>query len=274
MAKIAKNEVVAGKRQIDVEIWKSGALVPANAGVDFMAEGLVFVPNAASLPNYKLATGTLVQKRRFLEVDDDVVESADTGADTLTLTAHKYQTGDGPLFADEAIGGVSSPPSPGFYAIKVDDNTIAVAETIADAFNDVRRALTGTETGATISDNAAITTRAIPSIFTYTFTQAETNVDLDELSVLIDGEGYHRVENGGGYATAELDLGAADMWSVVSSEGLTNQEKLNLAARFATAPFDKTDNDYQWRKIDDSGDSHSFTVTPAGRSNVDITDPD
>src|SRR5574338_442826 len=214
-AEIQKNEVVAGKRQIDVEVWKDGALVPGNAGTDFIGSGLVYVPDPANLPNYKLATGTFVQKRRPLVVADDVVESVDTGADTLTLTAHAYETGDGPFFADETIGGVSYPGPIGVYTIKVDANTIAVATSIADAFNDVRIALSGTEGGATITSDISLR-RAIPSWFTYTFTQAETNVSLSELSVLVDGPNYARLNNGGGYATAALVSSAADMWSVMS----------------------------------------------------------
>lgn len=265
-AVIQKNETVSTLRQIDIgPIFKTDGLTIAPVETDFVALGNLYVTNPSDPQHLKLGTGTCVNKRRPVVIADDVVESVDTGADTLELTAHNYKNLDGPLTAPGIDAGNQ------FWVIRVDDNNIAVASSLANAIAGTREPLAGTETGTTISDSAS-TTRGIPGEFVYTFTQAETNVSVTELWVVIDGGDYER-PYGGGKATANLGSGG-DGWSTISSEGLTNQQKLNIAARNAAAPFSKTDNDFVWRKLDDSGDSHSATVTSAGRSDVDIIDPD
>lgn len=273
-AQIQKNEITASERQLDLIVYTDGAMTLADRGIDFIALGILYISDGidpTNVPHYRLGIGTCVNKRKPLVVADDVVESTDTGANNVTLTAHGYETGDGPFTADETMGTIVSGGL--FWTIKDDADKIGIASSLANAYSNTRETLSGTETGATISDRAN-TQRGIDGLFAYTFTQAETNVNLSELSVLIDGTGYARANNGGAYATAALVSAASDLWSIVSGDGLTNQQKLNLAARNAAAPFSKTGNDFVWRKLDDSDDSHSATVTAAGRSDVDIIDPD
>lgn len=270
-AQIQKNELVASERQIDLIVYNDGALTLADRSVNFVALGILYVPDGSNAPHYKLGTGTCVNKRKPLVVADDVVEAVDTGADTLTLTGHAYETGDGPFDADSNLATTTGGNA--FWVIKVDDDKIAIANTLDDAYSDTREALSGTETGSTISDRAN-TQRGIDGFFTYTFTQAETNVDLNELSVFIDGTGYARANNGGAYATAALGSNVSDTWSVVAADGVTNQEMLNIIYRTAFAKFTKSGNDFTYRKGDDSGDSHSGTVVAGGRTAATLIDPD
>lgn len=267
-AEIQKNEVVAGKRQIDLIVSADG-YGPAPRETDFMALGILFVPDPANIPHYKLGTGTCVNKRRPLVVADDVVESVDTGADNITLTGHSYELGDGPFTSDEVMGTVAIGDP--FYIIIDDANKVAIAATLADAYAGTRVALAGTETGATISDSAA-TERGLDGKFTYTFTQTETNVSLDELSVLIEGAGFANAQGGGAYSTAAL-INTASALEQVAEGGFTYAELIILMARELLAKFSKVGNDYVIRDIPDSKDSHTATVTPSGKTASSINTP-
>lgn len=267
-AVIQKNETVSTLRQIDIGPIYANDFVLAGVEVDFVALGILYVTDPSDPQHLKLGTGTCVNKRKPVTLADDVVESVDTGADTLTLTGHSYLTGDGPLTAPGIDAGNQ------FWIIKVDANTIAVAASLADAYAGTKEALAGTETGTTISYSSA-TKRGIPGEFVYTFTQAETNVSVTELWVIVEGTGYARASNGGGKATANLGTGT-NGFDITSSEGLTNQEKLNLAVRTLVALFTRTTvgatESYVVRKLDDSGDSHSADVTPDGKVAITIID--
>lgn len=273
-AEIQKNEVVAAKRQIDLEVSANG-YGPAPRETDFIALGILFVPDASNVPHYKLGTGTCVNKRYPRVFSDDVVESVDTGADSLTLTGHGYEIGDGPFVADEDMGTVLTGSQ--FWIIVDDADTIGIAETLADAYAGTRVALAGTEAGATISDidsaGVQLTQRGLDGKFTYTFTQTETNVSLDELTVLIEGTGFANAQGGGAYSTAAL-VNSGSVFDLVSGDGLTNQQKLNLAARFAGAKFTKVGNVYTWRDLADSKDSHTMTVEAGGRTVFTVIDLD
>src|SRR5690606_35232144 len=130
---------------------------PAWRGLDFSALGYVFICGASS-PDFVSALGTVTNQRRAFQPADDTVESVDTGNNTLELTGHAYETGDGPFVADAALGSVLTGTE--FWIIVDDANNIAIAETLADAYADVRVALSGSETGATISKKTT-TTRGI-----------------------------------------------------------------------------------------------------------------
>lgn len=257
-AEIIKNSVVDAERQVDLIVSADG-YGPAPVETNFIALGILFVPDPANLPHYKLGTGTCVNKRIPVTIADDVVESVDTGADTLTLTAHNYKNLDGPLTAPGIDAGNQ------FWVIWIDANTIAVASSLADAIAGTREPLAGTETGTTISDSAS-TMRGLPGKFTYTFTQTETNNSLTEISVLIEGSGFTLEQGGGAYSSANKGAGLADIWSVTTTDGLTNQQKLTLAACFAGAKFTKVGSVYTWRKLDDSGDAFTMTVVAGGRT--------
>lgn len=272
-AVIKKNQATASLRQVDLIVNANG-YGPAPVETDFVALGILFVSDGSNVPHYKLGTGTCVNKRIPLTIADDVVESVDTGADTLTLTAHLYKNLDGPLFSDEAMGSIAIGDP--FWVIRVDDNTIAVAGTFEDAQAGTHEPLTGTETGATIRDDSATpstTERGLPGKFTYTFTQAETSVDLPELSVLIEGDGFANAEGGGGYSTANMNPAIVG-FETTAADGVTNQEMLNVIYRTAFANFTKSGNHYVYEKGDGSGDSHEADVTAGGRSGANLIDPD
>ncbi len=92
-----------------------------------------------------------------LVLADDVVESVDASANTLTLTAHAYLTGDGPIQATTTgtlPGGLAL--ATGYYAIKTSANAIKLASTLANALAGVAIDLTGAGTGThTLVDTAA-----------------------------------------------------------------------------------------------------------------------
>lgn len=69
-----------------------------------------------------------------LVIPDDVVESVDVGADTLTLTAHGLLSGDGPIrmTSDGTLpGGLGSGVD--YWIIRFDANKIKLATTLANA---------------------------------------------------------------------------------------------------------------------------------------------
>jgi hypothetical protein len=271
----AKNEVAAIKRRADmiIQYWDGSGHIMAPPGTDFVAAGAVFISGVES-PDFALALGTLTNKRRPLVIADDVVESVDTGADTLTLTAHSYQTGDGPLDSDEVMGPVAIGDD--IWIGKIDANTIAVYTTLADAYADTNRvALAGTETGATISDNAT-TERGMWGHFTYQATQAETNHDAPETAILIDGEvdglDFRRMNGGGAYTTVGMETSSDDFGAVELENGLTRDDAMRIVLRTLAAKFSKSGNVWQYRDMADSKDSHHGTVTSAGRIDAGIDD--
>jgi hypothetical protein len=263
----AKNEVTAVKRRCDLIVMKSdGTLAPR--GTDFMSLGYVYISGVES-PDFALAVGTMTNKRRPLVVSDDVTEGVDTGADTVTLTGHGYETGDGPFVSDEGgptvIGG-------NLWIIVDDANTIAFASSLANAYSDTRIGLAGTETGVTISDTAD-TQRGIDGHFTYEATQAETNHDAPETVVIVDGTNYERSTGWGAFTTVTMISSSTDFGSEVIENGLTRDDLLRLCARSLVANFTKTGNDYVIRDLADSKDSHESTVAPAGKTGSNIIDP-
>ena len=69
-----------------------------------------------------------------LTLADDVVESVDTGADTLTLTGHAYVTGDGPVqltTTDTLPAGLGL--STDYWIVVSDADTIQLAAAFADS---------------------------------------------------------------------------------------------------------------------------------------------
>jgi hypothetical protein len=95
----------------------------------------------------------LRRERNALTLADDVVEAVDTGADTLTLTAHLYETGDGPVqvtTTDTLPGGLELETD--YWLIVDDEDTVRLAARFLDAVADtpvpvdITSAGTGTHT--------------------------------------------------------------------------------------------------------------------------------
>lgn len=259
-----KNQVTASLRRCLLLILDtSNARAPR--GTDFT--GYVYITRDGT--KSVAATGTLTNHRRDLEVDDDVVESVDAGADTLTLTAHSYETGDGPFVADEAFGALAAGEQ--FWIIDDGANLIGIAESADDAYAGTRVALAGTETGATISDIPGTTERGIDGEFIYTATQAETNYSVAEMLVSIFGHASYY-----GQTTVNMSTADSSGWSTVTTDGLTRDQHLTAASRTAGAPFTRDPNTglIVYRDYNDTKDSHEGTITSTGRSGVTVHDLD
>lgn len=210
-AVIAKNELTASKRRCDLIVYAdAGGL--ADRGTDFMALGILYVCGATS-PAYATGLGTCTNKRRPLAFTPFTF-TADSTTDKLTKTTHGLETGDGAVSVSNAGGGLPAPLTAGtiYYVIKFDANTFYLATSLANAYAgthiDITTNGTGTQTltaGASGPPTTACT-RGLDGYFTYEFTQAETNVDVSELSVLIEGAfaGFSRANGGGTYTTVNM----------------------------------------------------------------------
>lgn len=258
-AVVNKNEAIAQARSVEINVFASdGTLAPPETDLT----GFVFI----SQSTYKLipATGSTINKRHTLVIADDVIESVDTGADEVTLTAHGYRHLDGPIISDETIGSIAIGND--VFIIYVDENTVAFASSLDNAASGVREALTGTETGATLSDYAE-TERAIPGKWQHTFTQAETNVNACELNVQIIG---HPTYEGG--ASVNLERGGASLLDQELEDGHTVGDAMRAQFRGEIAPYELDGNEHIIMSIDGTKESHRATVTDSGRSGTVITD--
>jgi hypothetical protein len=255
-----KNQPTASLRRCDLLPAHNDDGTAAPRGTDFT--GFVYVSQDGN--DYALGTGTITNCRRALVVADDTVESVDTGADTMTLTAHGYETGDGPFIADEAVGGLGVATD--FWIISVDANTIQIAASLADAYAGAYLSMVGTEAAAIISDKAT-TQRGLDGKFRYTASQAETNYDTAEIAVVIAGHATYSA-----YTTVDMATESASVWSTVIENGLTAEDLLRICARFAGANFSVVGTLYTYRDLADTKDSHHGTITASGRSSAAVDD--
>jgi len=112
--------------------------------------GLVAALNAVVGKNFTAAFAALV-------VADDDVEAVDTGDDELTLTAHGLLTGDGPVqftTTDTLPAGLSLATD--YWVIRVDNDTIQVASSLANAIAGTLVDITDVGTGThTLADTAS-----------------------------------------------------------------------------------------------------------------------
>jgi hypothetical protein len=272
-ARWQRNEASATKRRCGLIVQKAdGTMLPRSAeySVSFLAMTYVCGVNS---PDFDQATGTLTNQRRRLQLGSDTIESVDTGADTVAMTAHEYETGDGPFDSNETTGAVAAGDD--IWIIAVDANTIAFADSLEDAYDDSRIALTGTETGAVITVNSS-TKRGVDGHFIYEATQAETLHYAPETIVLVDGEfdgdDYLRASGGGAYTTVEMADEGDSIGSVVIEAGFTRDDVWRLIFRTLIAKYSKTGNDFVFRDYLDTKDSHHGTVTASGRVTAVVDD--
>lgn len=97
------------------------------------------------------------QVEQVLAVADDDVETVTAGADTLTLTGHGYQTGDGPVrFTTTGTLPAGLELATDYWLEVIDVDTVRVAATFPDAMNgdpiDITDAGSGTHTISTTAD--------------------------------------------------------------------------------------------------------------------------
>lgn len=267
-ARWQKNEVTATKRRCDLLVQKSdGTLAPR--GTDFITLGYVYISGVGS-PNYTLAVGTMTNKRKPLIVADDTFTAAVD--DTCTAVAHGLETGDGPVRLTTTTtlpAGLALATD--YWIIRITADTFKLATSLANAYAGTAVDITGTGTGThTLSDTAS-TQRGLDGHFTYEATQAETNHDAPESSVIIDGANYERSSGWGAYTTVEMGSETA-IFDQIAEGAHSYGDLVRGIARTLLAKFSKTGNDYVFRDLADSKNSHTGTVTASGKTAAGITD--
>lgn len=275
-AKWSKNQTDASKRKCLLLITDDAGM-PASPGLDFITAGAVFVVGA-NTPDADLASGTVVNVRRPLAMSDDTVESVDAGADTLTLTAHGLQTGDGPVRVSTS-GSLPTGLSGGtdYYVIKVDADTIKLSTTLAGSYAGTVNGISSTGSGTHTLDLTGVgTERGVWGWYVYTASQAETNHDFTEMAVLVDGtvgaESFLRMNGGGSLTTITMEAAAADIWGTVIEGAYTAEDLLRGIARTHMANFSDAGSVRTFRDLADSKDSHHGTITGSGRTGATIDD--
>jgi hypothetical protein len=268
-AVIQRNEVEDRLRQLDLgPIYKSdGTLAPVDT--DFVALGILWVTDPDDPEHLKAAGGSCVNKRRSFALNV-TVESTDTGTNTLEATAHGLLSGDGFAFPSATGGGVDNATP--YWIIYIDDDHFQVAESLEDAYAETEVDITADLTGVSFVGTAPTCKRGMPGRFVYTFLQPETDVGVTELWAIVDGGDYALVNNGGGSATALL-MPSFDGFEALGENGHTYGDLLRLVVRTLVAEFTKTGDDYLFRDLADSKDSHSGTVAGGGRTASTIIDP-
>lgn len=188
-ANFNQNETLASKRRADLIIYQDDGVTLAPRGTDFT--GFIYV--AASSPDFDAAAGTLTNKRRPLTFSDLTISSVDTGADNVTSVAHGLETGDGVSRLTNSGGAVPAglATATDYYIIKDDVDKVGFATTLANAYANTRINITGSGSGTNkIVKVTNFTQRGLDGFFQYQATQAETNVDGSEFSILVEMSGY------------------------------------------------------------------------------------
>lgn len=275
----AKNEVTAAKRRCDLLVRylaADGMLTPAPPSTDFIAAGAVFISGTAS-PKYALALGTMTNKRRPLVVAD-LTFTAASGTDLLTATAHGLETGDGPIRVSNSGGALPTglAAATDYWVIKVSADTFKLATSLTNAYAGTAIDITADGSGTQTLSDTASTERGIWGEFVYEATQAETNHDAPETAVIVDGTvsslDFRRMNTAGAYTTVTMISSASDWGSVELENGITRDDAMRIKLRTLAAKFSKTGNDYVYRDMADTKDSHHGTVTGAGRIDAAIDD--
>lgn len=273
-AVIQRNEVEDRLRQMDIgPIYnEAGQLAPVET--DFVALGILWVTDPSDPEHLRAGTGTCVNKRMSYPVNV-TVESTDQGANTVEVTAHGLVTGIGPVFPDATGGGVDSADPEGYWIIFVDDDNFALAESLEDAYAavPVKLDITADLTGVSFIGTAPTCKKGMPGRFVYTFTQPETDVAVTELWVVIEGVTDYRLSMQAGGGGTALLMPAFEGFESDGENGNTMGDLLRLVARTLVAKFTKTGNDYLFRDLADTKDSHSGTVVAGGRTASTVIDP-
>jgi hypothetical protein len=271
-----KNEPTAVKRRCDLRIFLSDGVTRAPRGTDFMALGGVYISGVAS-PHYRAALGTMTNKRRELVVADDVVESVDATANTLTLTAHGLETGDGPVQFTNSGGALPAGISAATNYWIINPNTggtggnlIKLATSLANAYAGTAVDITGAGTGTHTLVDTVDTARGLDGFFTYEATQPETNHDAPETSVLLE---YPAGGFAQSYTTVNMASAGENVWDAVMEGGHTYGDGMRAQFRGEVAPYtEEPDGTQIIMSVDGTKESHRGTVTSSGRSGMVIND--
>lgn len=187
MANFQKNETIAAKRRCDLIVYLLDGVTYAPRGTSFA--GLIYV--SQSISQYVAAGGTLTNKRRpFTFADITISAFTANPTNTATAAAHGLQTGDGPVRLT-TTGALPTGLATGtdYWIIKVDANTVAFAASLALAYAGTKVVFTTTGSGTnkiTVTGAGSAVQRGLDGLFTYEATQAETNTDASEFTVIIE----------------------------------------------------------------------------------------
>ena len=197
------NDVVDTRRRCDLRPYSrvDGSRAPRQT--DF--NGYIYI--SLSSADYIKALGTITNKRRILEIDDDVVEATDLVANTLHLTAHGYELGDGPIHSDTTAGNLVADTD--YWIIPSGADDIQLAASLEDAYAGTAIDLDVDATGAILSDVADTTQRGIDGEFLYEASQEETDFVGSEAVVSIFGHATYD-----GYTTVMVDNAASALAGV------------------------------------------------------------
>lgn len=256
-----KNQATASLRRAALQILSSTDGTPAPRETDFT--GYVYITQDGN--DYVLAAGTLTNRRRALVVADDTFTAA--ADDLCTATAHGLEIGDGP-FRLTTTGTLPAGLSlaTDYWIIYVSDDTYKLATSLANAYAGTAVDITDAGTGThTISDTAS-TQRGIDGWFNYQATQAETNYSTAEIYVAVLGHATYEAQT----SVEILSSGDGD---TLLEGAITRDDYRRLVLRTLIAKFSVTGNDYVFRDLADSKDSHHGTVTASGRITAAVDDP-
>jgi hypothetical protein len=258
-----KNQPTASLRRVALYVQAADGTSIAGRGQDFT--GYVYITQDGN--DYVLAAGTITNRRRALVVADDTVEAVDLTDNELDLTAHGLETGDGPIrFTTSGTLPTGLATATDYYVIAVNANSISLATSLANAYAGTEIDLTGAGSGTHTLVDTASTQRGIDGWFNYTATQAETNYDAAEIYVAVLGHATYTAQSTVAIATE----GYGDY---VIEGSTTRDDALRLVMRSLVAKFSVSGNDYVFRDLADSKDSHHGTVTASGRITAVVDDP-
>lgn len=270
-ASFSKNEVVAAKRRADLIVYTdANALAPR--GTDFISLNIVYVSGDTS-PDYVLATGTVTNKRRSLVVADDTF-TATHGTETFTAVAHGLETGDGPIRVSSSTtlpAGLTAGTD--YWVIYVDADNFQLATTLANAYAGTELTISDNGTGTHTLSDTADTQRGLDGYFTYEATQAETDFDGSEFSILIEGSGYSRELGGGTYTSVSIVTGATDVWESVLEGAHSAGDLMRLFASILAGEVTNFSTGTQvFRDLADTKTRLTGTTDATGRLSIVIGD--
>jgi hypothetical protein len=271
----AKNEVTAVKRRCGLIILKNdGAMSPRETNFS----GLAIICGVNS-PHFDTALGTITNQRKPLNVPGypaltgGLITSVDDDDDTVEIAGHGFEIGDGPV---QLTTGFPIPAGTAtltdYWVVPVDVDNFKFALSVADAYAGIVVDITDLTDGGMVEVITGAQ-RGVDGHFVYEATQAETNHDAAETIVCIDTALYERDLGGGAYTTVLMSTSFVDFGEAELENGLTRDDAWRVILRSLAAVFSKSGNDYVFRDMADSKDSHHGTVTSAGRVDAEVDDP-
>jgi hypothetical protein len=133
------------------------------------------------------ATGTLVPSTKPIVVPDFTF-TADATTDKLHAVAHGRKNCDGPFQSSNSGGALPGGMAAltNYWLIVVDVDNVKIASSLANAIAGTAINITTNGTGVQTMSDTASTAQCIRGKFTYTFTQAETNVSAEYIALCVD----------------------------------------------------------------------------------------